>query len=407
MDRARNSIRSLMQLAPAEATLIEVCTDCEEHVGRLLPDGSPYTGGACPWCTHETPVPVGDLAVGDRILVKPGERIAMDGRVDAGASAVNQAPITGESVPVEKPPGSDVFAGSINGAGALGGRGDAARGRQYDQPHHPHGRGGPGAEGARAALDRPVRPLLHAGGGGTGGAGRRRPAAPVRPALPRPGRRDAWLAVPRAGAADHRLPLRAGHFDPGQHRERDQPGRAAGRAHQGRRLPRSRRQPQRGRLRQDGHPDARRAGGDARDQPERGGRGRRAAGGGRGRSPLRAPAGARRRAPGRSPVAGLSAGRGLPGRAGPRGAGTGHTAETARVGNPALFADAGIAPPRSSHRGSRPARAGRQHGHAGARCARAGARAGSAGPGGRGRHDSAGRSRRDRRAEGGRDSPHR
>ena len=64
-------------------------------------------------------MPVGDLAVGDRILVKPGERIAMDGRVDAGASAVNQAPITGESVPVEKLPGSDVFAGSINGAGAL------------------------------------------------------------------------------------------------------------------------------------------------------------------------------------------------------------------------------------------------------------------------------------------------
>jgi Cd2+/Zn2+-exporting ATPase len=64
-------------------------------------------------------VPVDELAVGDRILVRPGERIAMDGRVDAGASSVNQAPITGESVPVEKTPGSDVFAGSINGAGAL------------------------------------------------------------------------------------------------------------------------------------------------------------------------------------------------------------------------------------------------------------------------------------------------
>ncbi|MGE5602953.1 MAG: heavy metal translocating P-type ATPase, partial [Nitrososphaerales archaeon] len=119
MDRARNSIRSLMQLAPPEATLLEVCTDCEEHVGRTLPNGTPYTGGACPWCTHETRIAVGDLAVGDRILVKPGERIAMDGRVDEGASAVNQAPITGESVPVEKAPGSDVFAGSINGAGAL------------------------------------------------------------------------------------------------------------------------------------------------------------------------------------------------------------------------------------------------------------------------------------------------
>ena len=119
MDRARNSIRSLMQLAPPEATLLAVCLDCEEHVGRALPDGTPYTSGACPWCAHETRVPVGDLAVGDRILVKPGERIAMDGQILAGASAVNQAPITGESVPVEKQPGSDVFAGSINGAGAL------------------------------------------------------------------------------------------------------------------------------------------------------------------------------------------------------------------------------------------------------------------------------------------------
>lgn len=119
MDRARNSIRSLMQLAPAEATLVDVCMDCEEHVGHMLPNGTPYASGACPWCAHETPIPVGDLAVGDRILVRPGERIAMDGQVLVGTSAVNQAPITGESVPVEKEPGSDVFAGSINGAGSL------------------------------------------------------------------------------------------------------------------------------------------------------------------------------------------------------------------------------------------------------------------------------------------------
>lgn len=119
MDRARNSIRSLMQLAPAEATRLADCIDCEEHIGQTLSDGSAYQGGACPWCAHEARVPVGDLAVGDRILVKPGERIAMDGRVLAGESAVNQAPITGESTPVEKAPGSDVFAGAINGAGSL------------------------------------------------------------------------------------------------------------------------------------------------------------------------------------------------------------------------------------------------------------------------------------------------
>ena len=269
MDRARNSIRSLMQIAPPEATLLEVCTDCEEHVGRPLPDGTPYTGGACPWCAHETRVPVGDLAVGDRILVKPGERIAMDGRVDAGASAVNQAPITGESVPVEKQPGERCVRRLDQRRGRARGRGDAAGGRQHDQPHHPHGRGGAGAKGARAALDRPVRPLLHARRGGLGGAGRGRPAAPVRPALPRSRRWDSWLAVPGAGAADHCLPVRAGDFHPGQHRQRHQPGRAVGRAHQGRRVPGGRGQPQCDCFRQDGHSDARRAGRDQRDQPER------------------------------------------------------------------------------------------------------------------------------------------
>src|SRR5690606_7958078 len=55
----------------------------------------------------------------ETVIVRPGERIPLDGRVLIGASAVNQAPITGESVPVEKGPGDDVFAGSINGGGAL------------------------------------------------------------------------------------------------------------------------------------------------------------------------------------------------------------------------------------------------------------------------------------------------
>jgi Cd2+/Zn2+-exporting ATPase len=119
LDRARYSIRSLMQLAPPEATLIDTCVDCEEHRGRALPDGAPYISGICPWCSDERRVPVAELEIGDRILVRPGERIAMDGLILTGASAVNQAPITGESVPVEKIVGSEVFAGSINGAGAL------------------------------------------------------------------------------------------------------------------------------------------------------------------------------------------------------------------------------------------------------------------------------------------------
>ncbi len=95
--RARDSIRSLMAVVPNEATLLQR-------------NGQP---------TPEQRVEVESLHVGDVILVKPGERIPMDGRVVSGASAVNQAPITGESRLIEKSGGSQVFASSINGEGAL------------------------------------------------------------------------------------------------------------------------------------------------------------------------------------------------------------------------------------------------------------------------------------------------
>jgi len=64
-------------------------------------------------------VEVARVAVGERVLVRPGERIPLDGRVLQGGSAVDQSPITGESVPVDKVAGDDVFAGSMNGHGAL------------------------------------------------------------------------------------------------------------------------------------------------------------------------------------------------------------------------------------------------------------------------------------------------
>ena len=67
----------------------------------------------------ESRVPVATLRVGDRIAVVPGERLPMDGRVLAGESAVDQSPITGESRPVDKVPGDEVYAGSVNGPGAL------------------------------------------------------------------------------------------------------------------------------------------------------------------------------------------------------------------------------------------------------------------------------------------------
>jgi Cd2+/Zn2+-exporting ATPase len=115
MARARDSIARLMDVAPHEAMVLRACMDCKEHLGV---DG--YAGGPCPLCgTHEARVPVEDIRIGETVLVKPGERIAVDGRVSDGASSVNQAPITGESSPVDKTAGAEVFAGSINGEGAL------------------------------------------------------------------------------------------------------------------------------------------------------------------------------------------------------------------------------------------------------------------------------------------------
>jgi Cd2+/Zn2+-exporting ATPase len=120
MDRARNAIRSLMALAPAEATVLRPCLDCAGHLGQPLPGSGIYQHGPCPWCEpHELAAPVEELAVGETVLVRPGERVPMDGVVLAGRSAVNQAPITGESLPVDKAPGDEVFAGSINGSAAL------------------------------------------------------------------------------------------------------------------------------------------------------------------------------------------------------------------------------------------------------------------------------------------------
>ncbi len=91
--RARRAIRDLMTAAPAQATVRR--------------DGILAT------------VPVSELRVGDVVLVRPGDRLPVDGTVVVGASAVNQAPLTGESWPVERTVGDPVLAGSINGAGAL------------------------------------------------------------------------------------------------------------------------------------------------------------------------------------------------------------------------------------------------------------------------------------------------
>ena len=93
LDRARGAIRALGELAPRRA--------------RVKRDG------------REEEVPVEQVVPGAIVIVRPAERIPVDGTVSAGNSAVNQAPITGESVPVDKTVGAEVFAGTVNGDGAL------------------------------------------------------------------------------------------------------------------------------------------------------------------------------------------------------------------------------------------------------------------------------------------------
>jgi Cd2+/Zn2+-exporting ATPase len=113
--RARHAIRELVTLLPQEATVLRPCVDCASHLGH---EG--YAGGPCPFCGLEPQrVPVDALEIGETVIVRPGERIPMDGRVLEGESLVNQAPITGESRLIPKEPGSEVFASSVNGAGVL------------------------------------------------------------------------------------------------------------------------------------------------------------------------------------------------------------------------------------------------------------------------------------------------
>ncbi len=94
LDRARNAIRSLLAMAPEQATVQQ-------------PDKS--------WLE----VPAKTVAVGQLVRIRPGERIPLDGILESGQSAVNQAPITGESIPVAKAAGDTVFAGTINETGSF------------------------------------------------------------------------------------------------------------------------------------------------------------------------------------------------------------------------------------------------------------------------------------------------
>jgi cation transport ATPase len=101
-ERASSAISALAELAPTEATRVR--EGVEERVG------------------------VATLAIGDVVIVRPGERFPIDGAVVEGVSSVDQSPMTGESVPVRKEPGDECFAGTLIGEGVLRVRASRAAG---------------------------------------------------------------------------------------------------------------------------------------------------------------------------------------------------------------------------------------------------------------------------------------
>ncbi|MGE3140438.1 MAG: HAD-IC family P-type ATPase, partial [Thermoleophilia bacterium] len=91
--RTRSAIRELLELAPKQA--------------RVLRDG------------REEEIPAEDLRPGDVFVVRPGESLPTDGMIRSGRTTLNEAPVTGEAVPVDKGPGAEVFAGTVNGPSAI------------------------------------------------------------------------------------------------------------------------------------------------------------------------------------------------------------------------------------------------------------------------------------------------
>ena len=243
--RARGAIRALLDLAPREA---------------LVRRGD-----------VERRIPIDEVTAGELVIVRPGDKVPVDGVVAAGHSDVNEAPITGESLPVDKGPGAEVYAGTINGHGALEvtvtrvGR-DTRVARIIHLVEEAQARRAP----IQSFVDRFGR--IYTPGGDRRGA-RRGDRAAAR------GRAGVRVDLSRAGAAGRLVPVRPGDLDAGVDRGGRVGGGQSRRADQGRRGARAPRRRAGAGLRQDRHPDRRRAGsgrhrGDRAVHARRGDRGR-------------------------------------------------------------------------------------------------------------------------------------
>ena len=222
MERARGAIRALMELSPTVAAV--------------------HRNGAV------VQVPIDDVKVGDLVLVKPGEKVPLDGQVAAGDSHVNQAPVTGESLPVHKTLRHGGLRRHHQRPRRAGRRGHPPAGRLHHRAHHPPRRARAGAAGAKPDIRGPVRAHLHAHRAGAGRPGCRSATTRVR-------RRLGNLVLPLAGAARDFVPMRACDLDAGVDRVRARCRGPKGRADQRRRQARATGLGALRRFRQDRHSD--------------------------------------------------------------------------------------------------------------------------------------------------------
>jgi Cd2+/Zn2+-exporting ATPase len=113
-ERARDSLRSMMALQPEAATVLRAHAD-SDHGDH----GNAHADHDDSGHDHQVITPIEQVAIGDRVLVRPGQRIPVDGKIIRGTSSINQAPVTGEDMPVVRTVGESIMAGTVNGEAAL------------------------------------------------------------------------------------------------------------------------------------------------------------------------------------------------------------------------------------------------------------------------------------------------